>query len=102
MKKICFLIALLLISTTSALAYVETSAMTSENFIKNEGYSPEVYKLIKIKTEPNGKQNLIDEQKKTNIVVRFLKNCYKYLDPYQDSGNFGIDEIHYNNRYNEI
>ena len=102
MKKFCFLIAMLLISSMSAYAYVESTAMTSEQFIKDEGYSPEVYKLINVKTRPEEARAEMEAKKNKNKVLTFLKKCYCYIDPYQDKENFGTNEIHYNNSWDEI
>ena len=102
MKKFCFIFMFLFLSAGIANAFIETADFTTENFSKNEGYSDEVYRLIHVTTNPEQARQEKQEYNKNHKVKVFFKKCYKYIDPYMDSGDFGRDDIKYYPTWDEI
>lgn len=91
MKKICLIIAIMLTFPVLAQAYITSDEMTTQEFFRNDGFSPEVHSLVRIETEPEKLMQERTEAKKNKFVFN-LKKFYTYLDPYTNQGNFGIKD----------
>lgn len=98
MKKIfsILLLGIVFSPVLSASAVVETEFMTSETFLRNQGYSPETARIVNYKkTDPYTPQT-----RKYNgfggffkRIGHFLADCYYYIDPSSDNGNFANEMI---------
>ena len=102
MKKICLLLITLFFVAGVSHAYVESGQMTSKQFISNEGWSPEVYRIVRIKTQPEQAKQEYEQKKNDNLFVHYLKKGYIYLDPYADSEVFGMDHVNFKPTWDEI
>lgn len=91
MKKLCLIIVSFLTLSTCAYSHVVSSEMTSENFFHKEGFSPEVYRIVRFQTEPEKLEQEKNEAK-SHIFTYNLKKFYRYLDPHADHGNFSVKE----------
>ncbi len=92
----------MILAACAAHASIETDDFTTKNFVKNEGYSDEIYRLIHTTTSPQQAREEKENYEKNHKVWVFSKKVYKYLDPYMDSGDFGRDEIKYYPTWDEI
>ena len=102
MKKFFIFLFALIFSAGVANAYIESNDFTNQEFVTNEGYSQEVYRLIHTTTRPSQARQEKQNYEKTHKAKTFFKKCYKYLDPYMDSGDFGRDDIKYYPTWDEI
>ena len=74
-----------------AQAYITSDEMTTQEFFRNDGFSPEVHNLVRFETEPEKLMQERAEAKKNKFVFN-LKKFYTYLDPYTNQGNFGVKD----------
>lgn len=91
MKKIYLISALMLICSLSTQAYVTSSEMTSKEFMRRDGFSSEIYRLVRLETEPEELANEKAKAKSKKFTYN-LKKFYRYMDPYTDQGNFSVKD----------
>ena len=102
MKKVCLFLIALFLTTGISHAYIESGQMVTKQFISNEGWSPEVYRIVRIKTVPEVAKQEYEQKKQKNLFVHYLKKGYIYLDPYADSEVFGMDHVDFRPKWDEI
>ena len=97
MRRNLFLVlALFTALCISARADITTAQQTDAEYLINNGYSEAGAEQVLIqKNRYAGKPcEPLYEQKNNNKFVRFLKNCYSYLDPAVDSEERYHHDIH--------
>lgn len=93
MKKYFILVALFALVSLSANADVSVKDTTSPEFIKNQGYSSEVSRLIEIKTKDPATPIAKEKTPKIKKIGNYLLNV---IDPaYEKKDTFGNHDIHY-------
>ena len=87
-RNLLLVLALFSVLCISARAEVTPQQVTDPEYMINGGYSEaaaeEVY-IIKNRIDGKPAEPLYQTKTSNNKFVRFLKNCYSYLDPSQDS-----------------
>lgn len=89
MKKLSTLTALLTIIGLSMPAYsiVDTDQLMSEDYLRNQGYSPETIRIMHLKmVDPYAPHK---EKEFQHTPVNYIKKFYQYVDPATDNQNFG-------------
>lgn len=89
-------------SVGASFAYIETDDLTSQKFAENEGYSPEVYRLIRLTTHPEETREETQAYQKKHWCKTILKKTYRYIDPYMGNEEFGRDSIKFYPSWDEI
>ena len=93
MKKYFILIALIAFAPLMASAEVSVKDTTSPEFIKNQGYSSEVSRLIEIKTKDPATPIAKEGPSKIKRFGNYLLNV---VDPaYEKKNTFGQHDINY-------
>lgn len=89
MKKLIISTAFLALigSSIQAWAAIDTEQMFSEDYLRNQGYSPHSIELINLrKIDPYAAHK---EEEVQNTPLNWTKKFYNYMDPTADGGNFG-------------
>lgn len=93
MKKYLILFGLLVLVPVVANAEVSVKDTTSPEFIKNQGYSSEVSRLIEIKTKDPATPITKEETSRMKKLGHYLLNV---IDPaYEKKNTFGDHNIRY-------
>lgn len=90
MNKVFCLIFVLCFSVSGVNATVSNDQLMSETFLKNQNYSNEVVRLVKM-------QKYGATEEKEVKKASFWKKLNAYLDPAADDSNFGMRDIKYSN-----
>jgi len=93
-KKILFLTAVLLISSTKCMA-LTVSESTSEQYLMNHGYSKETARLVDLKHKQINGEPVVNPYENTDLTTRqkLIRNVQTYTDPAVDEGDFGNTKI---------
>lgn len=94
MKKIFSLLLLGIIFTPILItnAAVDVDYMTSETYLRNNGYSPEIVRLVNEKKKDPYTPEMPRYKGFAGFFKRigdFIAGCYYYIDPSADNGKFG-------------
>ncbi len=93
MKKLIMFMALLgfVSAGMSAFAYIDTNRLWSEDYLRNQNYSPETIRMMNLKRiDPYAPYV---EEEKENTPVNWGKRLYQYFNPAVDNGKFGTGTI---------
>ena len=106
MKKILSVLCLYMAFIMPVSAVITTEESTSEQYIQNHGYSPEMSRLIDLQdAHINGSE---PQHLSTNPSwysdkkVNFIRRAFMYFDPGLDDEKFGSNKIQYTNRYDDL
>ena len=102
MKRFYLLVIALFLSIGISHAYIGSQEMISPEFIKNEGYSAEAYRVMHVKLNPEQDREETAQKKEKNKFVHYLRKVYVYLDPYADNKEFAKEEIKFDPTWDEI
>lgn len=103
MRRNLLVLALFSLLVIPAMAAVTPEQETSPEYMINHGYSEAAAEEVLIqKNRIQGKPCEPLYEKKNNKVVRFLKNCYSYLDPAQDSEERYHHDIQMSPHYTDL
>lgn len=105
MRKNLFLIlALFAALCTTVYAAVTVEQSTDVEYLINSGYSEaSAEEVFIIKNRVNGQPcEPLYEETNNNKIVRFLKRCYSYLDPVQDSEERYHHDIKQTSSYTDL
>ena len=87
-RNLLLVLALFSVLCISARAEVTPQQLTDPEYMINGGFSEasaEEVMIIKNRLDGKPAEPLYQTKTSNNKFVRFLKNCYSYLDPVQDS-----------------
>ncbi len=89
MKKLITLTVLIITATFTmpSLAVVDSAQLLSEDYLRNQGYSPESIRMINLRiVDPYAPHQ---EKEVKNTPVSWLKRFWQYADPAVDNERFG-------------
>lgn len=70
-----------------SLSVVDTDRLLSEEYLRNQGYSPETIRMINLKrVDPYAPRKEKEEQ---TTPVSYMKKFWQYIDPAVDNERFG-------------
>lgn len=102
-RNLLLVLALFSLLVIPTMAAVTPEQETSPEYMINYGYSEAAAEQVLIqKNRIEGKACEPLYEKKHNKVVRFLKNCYSYLDPAQDSEERYHHDIQQSPHYTDL
>lgn len=93
MKKVILLAGILVFGNLSAFAIIDSDYTTSEQYLKNCGYSKETIRLIQLKKKSPYAPIEVEEKTVGQKTLGGLKSFWRYLDPAADNHRFGEGEI---------
>ncbi len=98
MKKGLYLIPVLLMSSMSCFAYVDSNHMTSDQFLINTGYSKATVTAVEsMKLSPYGSP--VPKRDQRNFLVRF----YHYIAPLSEGDrSFPTHDIKFNSNWQDL
>lgn len=98
MKKFVYVLSFLFIGALSANAYVDSQFTSSEQFLKNTGYSSDTIKAVNFgKKDP---YTPLDENKDKRSILRKI---YNYIDPCSETNrSFPEHEIDPRNNWQNL
>ena len=107
MKKYFILLICLLGFSAQSYAVVTTQELTTNNYLKQQGYSPEMSRLVDLKKSQNAGTDMTYKNTdpawyETNKCVKYVRKIFIYLDPGLDNGKFGTNVIKPSNSYDEL
>ena len=89
MKKLIISMLILTVAsiTLPSLAVIDTDRLLSEEYLRNQGYSPETIRMINLKRiDPYAPHK---EKEIKNTPVNWVKRFWQYADPAVDNERFG-------------
>ncbi len=92
MKKLIIstLVLSFMISGMEAFSAMTTDHMTSEEYLRNSGYSPETVRIINLrKKDPYQPVRVKEPDTGKTRMVNWVKKFYQYMDPATDNQRFG-------------
>lgn len=98
MKKFIYILSFLFIGALTANAYVDSQFTSSEQFLKNSGYSNDAVKAVNFgKKDP---YSPVEEKKDTRSILRKI---YNYIDPCSETDRaFPTHEINPRNNWQDL
>ena len=107
MKKSFLMVSILsIIVVNPVFAELTVQDITSEKYLKNQGYSSTVVNAVQqSKSVANGEDYVqpVDKEYKKNPIIRFVKRVVSYLDPAMDDESFyNKHEIHTSPSYEDL
>ena len=88
MKKLIIPILILTVTsiTLPSLAVIDTDSLLSEDYLRNQGYSPETIRMINLKRiDPYAPHK---EKELQTTPVGWIKRFWQYVDPAVDNERF--------------
>ncbi len=102
-RNLLLLLALFTAVCINVRADVTPQQLTDPEYMINGGYSEAAAEEVMIlKNRHDGKPVEPLYEKQHNKFVRFLRNCYSYLDPSQDSEERYHHDIHMSPSYHDL
>ena len=99
MKKLILAVSLIAIAIggIKAFAVVDTDRCLSDDYLLNQGYSPEMVRMMRTKQIDPYAQHETKASKEPkgikNFTVKWVKRFYQYVDPAADNQRFGNSVI---------
>ncbi len=80
--------------TLPCFAVIDNERLLSEDYLRNQGYSPETVRMINIKRIDPYADYSVPEEKVTPLT--YMKKFWQYMDPALDNERFGKSVINTN------
>jgi hypothetical protein len=106
-KSLLLILVSLLVSLPVGAIELNTSNVTSQQYIQNHGYSPEVSRLIdlqksQINDTPITYKSTDPDWYTKNKKVNFIRRVFMYFDCGLDNGDFGRTKLNTMPRYDDL